>query len=203
MLAFDLCYSGSLKDAERVLAPLTQFRKPIMARLGPAQYVQLQRNSDEADAAGRGYYERSGFIRKIEPDLIEAVVSRMEAPHAEPGSIIFVHHGGAISRVKRDATAFWHRDARHTVLVDVDWDDPTDHAARDANIAWARDTWHMVEPFTDGFYVNTLAADDAHSRIRSTYGANYPKLVALKDKYDSTNLFRMNANVPPSQVKAT
>ncbi len=200
LLAFDICYCGPLKDAERVLAPLTQFRKPVMSQLGPAPYVQLQTSSDEADAVGRGYYERSGFIRSIEPDLIEATVARMEAPHSEPGAIIFVHHGGAISRVKPEATAFWHRDARHTVLVDVDWDDPTDHAARDANIAWARETWHMVEKFTDGFYVNTLAADDAHQRIRSTYGANYEKLVALKDKYDPTNLLRMNANVPPSKV---
>jgi hypothetical protein len=43
-----------------------------------------------------------------------------------------------------------------------------------------------------------MAADDPHARVRSTYGGNYPRLVELKGKYDPTNLFRMNANVPPS-----
>ena len=43
-----------------------------------------------------------------------------------------------------------------------------------------------------------MAADDPHQRVRATYGANYRRLVALKDKYDPTNLFRRNANVPPN-----
>jgi FAD/FMN-containing dehydrogenase len=121
----------------------------------------------------------------------------MEAPHPSSGAIVLVHQGGAISRVKPEATAFWHRDAGHSVLVDVDWDDPHDQAESARNINWARKAWKALEPLTDGFYVNTMAADDPHQRVRATYGANYPRLVALKDKYDPTNLFRRNANVAP------
>jgi FAD/FMN-containing dehydrogenase len=201
VLAFDLCYCGRAADAERVLAPLRRF-KPMRDAVGPAPYVQLQSGGDDANAAGRGYYERSGFLRHIEPALIDAVIARMQAPHPDNGEIVFVHHGGAIGRVKQDATAFWHRDARHTLLVDCDWDDPNDHAARDAAMAWSRETFHALEPFTDGFYVNTMAADDPQKRVRATYGNNYPMLVALKDRYDPTNLFRMNANVPPSKTPA-
>jgi FAD/FMN-containing dehydrogenase len=33
--------------------------------------------------------------------------------------------------------------------------------------------------------------------VRAGYGANYERLAALKAKYDPTNLFRMNQNIPP------
>ena len=132
-----------------------------------------------------------------EPGLIDASLAIIDEPHAA-GNLVFWQHGGAASRVKPDATAIWHRDAARSLLVDAAWDDPHDEHARDVGMQWARETWHKLEPYTDGFYVNTMAGDDPHQRVRSTYGGNYPRLVKLKDKYDPTNLFRLNANVPPS-----
>jgi FAD/FMN-containing dehydrogenase len=202
VLGFDICYCGPLKDAERVLAPLRAAGKPLRDTLAPTPYVKLQTLGDEGNAPGRGYYERSGFIRHLEPALIEAAVAHMEAPHPANGAIAFVHHGGAIGRVKPDATAFWHRNAQHSLIVDVDWDDPHDHAARESGIAWARETWRAVESFTDGFYVNTVSTDDAQRRVLAAYGDNYARLVKLKDQYDPTNLLRRNANVTPSAMKS-
>ena len=197
VIVFDVCYSGPVQQAERVLEPLRRFRKPIQDGLAPTTYVTLQASGDGGSAAGRGYYERSGFLRGIEPSLIDASLAIMDEPQAV-GELVFWQHGGAVSRVKPDATAVWHRDAARSLLVDADWDDPHDERARDTAMQWARETWHKLEPFTDGFYVNTMAGDDPHQRVRSTYGGNYPRLVKLKGQYDPTNLFRMNANVPPS-----
>jgi FAD/FMN-containing dehydrogenase len=197
VIAFDVCYSGAVQQAERVLEPLRRFRKPIQDALTPTTYVTLQASGDGGSAPGRGYYERSGFLRGIEPGLIDASLAIMDEPQAV-GELVFWQHGGAASRVKPDATAVWHRDAARSLLVDADWDDPHDERARDTAMQWARETWHKLEPFTDGFYVNTMAGDDPHQRVRSTYGGNYPRLVKLKGQYDPSNLFRMNANVPPS-----
>lgn len=199
VMVFDVCYSGAVQQAERVLEPLRRFRKPIQDGLAPTTYVTLQASGDGGSAAGRGYYERSGFLRGIEPGLIDASLAIMDEPQAV-GELVFWQHGGAASRVKPDATAVWHRDAARSLLVDADWDDPHDERARDTAMQWARETWHKLEPFTDGFYVNTMAGDDPHQRVRSTYGGNYPRLVKLKGQYDPTNLFRMNANVPPSMT---
>ena len=39
---------------------------------------------------------------------------------------------------------------------------------------------------------------------QAAYGPNYERLVALKNKYDPTNFFRMNHNIRPTiQAKST
>jgi hypothetical protein len=100
----------------------------------------------------------------------------------------------AISRIAADATAFPHRDIHATFLLDCDWQanvDPTAH------IAWLRKYWATLEPHTDGFYTNDVV-DETQKQIDDNYLGNYPRLVALKNKYDPTNLFRLNANVKPT-----
>jgi FAD/FMN-containing dehydrogenase len=45
--------------------------------------------------------------------------------------------------------------------------------------------------------VNYLGQEGA-DRVREAYGPNYQRLAALKKKYDPTNFFRLNQNIPPS-----
>jgi hypothetical protein len=58
-----------------------------------------------------------------------------------------------------------------------------------------------MRPFSTGAsYLNFTPEAD---RVRDGYGDNkYARLVALKDTYDPTNLFRLNQNVRPSQAAA-
>jgi FAD/FMN-containing dehydrogenase len=54
-----------------------------------------------------------------------------------------------------------------------------------------------LEPYSRGVYVN-FTSDDASERVRQAYtGQQWTRLTALKAKYDPTNFFRMNANIPP------
>ena len=47
-------------------------------------------------------------------------------------------------------------------------------------------------------YVNYLG-DEGEDRVRAAYSpAKYERLVALKTKYDPTNLFRLNQNIKPA-----
>jgi FAD/FMN-containing dehydrogenase len=91
------------------------------------------------------------------------------------------------------------RARRHGLSPDYDvisqWNDPAETAG---HIQWTREYWTAVEPFATGeVYVNHLDAEEA-TRIRAAYSGNYDRLVALKNKYDPTNLFRMNQNIRPT-----
>jgi len=106
----------------------------------------------------------------------------------------FQHDGGAINRIAADATAFPHRDINLTPLLVIDWpidSDPTEH------IAWLRQYWATIEPHTQGFYTNDLI-DETQAQVDRNYLGNYDRLVALKNRYDPSNLFRLNANVIPT-----
>jgi FAD/FMN-containing dehydrogenase len=192
-LAFDICYSGQVNNAELVLRPLRNSGKPIQDALQFAPYVKLQASMDNSFPYGRSYYFKSGFLHRIEPAMIEEAVGRYET--APPSTVIaFVQHGGAISRVRPDATAFSHRDAKHSVLVVGSWDDKS---KAEENTQWVRGVWTRIESMTDGFYVNEMSHEDPERKVRANYGANYDRLARLKAQYDPTNLFRLNANVRP------
>ena len=63
---------------------------------------------------------------------------------------------------------------------------------------WTRACFAALTPFLErGVYVNNLGEEGA-GRVRDAYGANYPRLAALKARYDPANLFRRNHNVPPA-----
>jgi hypothetical protein len=198
VILFSVCYSGPPERGPEVLKPLSAFGRPVLEALRPAPYVVLQSENDGGSPAGRGNYERSGFLAGIGAELLEIAVARMEAPHPPGARIVMTSEGGgAFARVAPAATAFQNRDARATVIVQGQWPDPRDQAAATAHMQWARQTFDLLAPHTKGFYVNTVAADDPLQRIRATYGANYQRLVALKRKYDPANLFQRNANIPP------
>ena len=43
------------------------------------------------------------------------------------------------------------------------------------------------------------AVDEGPDMMRSVFGANYHRLVELKNKYDPDNMFRHNQNIEPSR----
>ncbi len=188
---FEVCYCGSHRVGEKVLEPLMKFGKPIENHIGVKSYFELQTGDDEALRHGQRNYIKSGFIAGISAGLIEDMIDNYEG---HPSMWIFImHNGGAISDVAQDATAFAHRGAMGNLLVGATWQDP---AEDEANIARIRAYWKEVSDHVGGYYVN-LDNEDLKG-VPANYGSNYKRLVELKNKYDPTNLFRLNSNIKPS-----
>jgi Berberine and berberine like len=194
-VGFQVCYSGPANKADEIMRKIRgSGSKPILDLLKPVDYVALQRSGDIDDPRAIGSYTKTGYVKKISPALIDAMINGLEAHPDRSTTVGFQHIGGAISRVASDATAFPHRDIHATALLLVDWPaqvDPTPH------IAWLKHFWDTIVPHTDGFYTNDVV-DESQKQIDENYLGNYPRLLKLKNKYDPTNLFRLNANVVPT-----
>jgi hypothetical protein len=113
-----------------------------------------------------------------------------------PLTEMHIHHlGGAVSRIPSDATAFATRDAEFILNVVARTPDANGFGTV---VDWAR-------AVTDGLgadaraYVN-YTGEASVDRVRASYPeGTYDRLVTVKDRYDPTNLFRLNQNIKPSQ----
>jgi FAD/FMN-containing dehydrogenase len=64
--------------------------------------------------------------------------------------------------------------------------------------AWVDDLAGTVLQDADGAYVNFLN-DEGETGVRDAYpGATWDRLREIKGRYDPTNLFRLNQNIPPA-----
>ncbi|HUF74189.1 MAG TPA: FAD-binding protein [Gammaproteobacteria bacterium] len=193
-VGFSICYSGSLDRAEQYVNAIRSAGTPIFDDVGLMDYVSLQRSGDISEPRAIGSYTKTGFVESISPSLIDAMIDGFEEHPERMTNMAFQHCGGAISRVADDATAFPHRGIHVTALLLVDWPveiDPTRH------IDWLQQYWASVEPHTDGFYTNDVV-DETQSQVDENYLHNYPRLLELKNRYDPTNLLRLNANIVPT-----
>jgi FAD/FMN-containing dehydrogenase len=195
-VGYEAVYSGSPSEGERLLAPLEKLGKPLYDDLTLKTYVAAQGGAGKANPAPHetSNYWKSGFIAGLPANLADELVQRFESAPAIIEAVLLFRLGGAIERVSPDATAFWNRRIDYDMLLMASW---KDLSRNDENVALARTFWEGLEPFTRNYYINTDVAG-GEQRLRATYGGNYPRLVKLKDRYDPTNLFRLNANIKPS-----
>ena len=192
---FAMCYSGDPSGFERAIAPIRRLGTPMIEELGARDYVAVQRSGDIDDPRAMGMYTKSGFVSEIPAGLISAIVDRFQGHPTRMTQLFFQHGGGAIGRVAPAATAFPQRDVLANMLCLLAWrngDDPTEH------VRWIREYWTEIEPFTNGFYINDQELGHVAEVVQRNFRENHARLVAVKNRYDPTNLFRLNANVLPT-----
>ena len=193
------CYNGSPAGGEKALEPLRKLGQPVVAQFDLLPYVQMQRLVDSFTPEDQQYYEKSHFITDISDGVIDALIEGYRNTSSPGNLLFFQQQGNAANRVPLDATAYSHRDARYNLLLIARWADPGES---EIHFRWTRDLWEELEPYsTGGVYVNNVgrAADDGATMVRSSYGANYPRLAEQKKKYDPANLFRHNQNISPAE----
>jgi FAD/FMN-containing dehydrogenase len=195
VVIFPLVYCGDVAAGESAVAPVLRFGDPIASALGAQPYAGFQTAFDPLlTPGGRNYWKSNNFssLSDAALDVMIAAAARLPGPECE---IFVAQLGGAMGRVKPEATAFVGRDANYIMNVHGRWSDTRD----DERVrAWARQVFQDAAPHATGSgYVNFLTEDEA-DRVAASYGANYPRLQAVKQRFDPNNLFRMNLNIAPA-----
>ena len=197
-----VCWTGDDEEGQRTIAPIREVAQPVMDMVQPMPYVALQSMLDASGPHGTRAYMKAEFL----PGLDDAVIEKLARHGASrPGpltQLLLKPMGGAIGRVDGEESALGVRDAPwcyHALSLWQERDEDTERS----HIAWARELSQDLAPdATSGVYLN-FTSDVGEDRVRDMYGPErYARLVALKDRYDPTNVFHLNQNISPSASAA-
>ena len=187
-------YTGTVAQAEKLIAPVRAFGTVLGEHIGPQPYVQWEKAFDPLLTPGARNYWKSHNFTELADGALDSIVEfagKLPSPQCE----IFIGLiAGAPNRIAPDAMAYGHRDAKFVLNVHGRWDEAKDDRKC---IDWARDFFKASAPYASaGAYVNFMTAEES-DRIASAYGANYARLVEVKRKYDPDNVFHLNQNIKP------
>jgi FAD/FMN-containing dehydrogenase len=188
-----LCYAGEVEDGERAVAPFRALATPIVDMVKPSRYPEMYPPDDESYhpiATGR-----TMFIDSVDRAVADTIVEHLGATDAMMRVAQLRVLGGAMARVPADATAFAHRKSRILVNCAALYE----RADQEAVYApWVTGFAAALKQRDAGAYVNFLV-DEGEARIRDAYpGKTWDRLRSIKRRYDPTNFFRLNQNIPPA-----
>jgi len=192
IMAF-LVYAGDPADGERVIAPFRALAKPYADMLKPMSYPEIYQPEQE------GYHPvaagRTMFLDHVDRSIAETILDRLNASTGSMAVTQLRVLGGAMARVPADATTFAHRKSRIMANLAALYEKPEE---KETHETWVTDFAATLRQDDGGAYVNFLANVD-QAQIRAAYpGGTWDRLRPVKAKYDPTNLFRLNQNIPPS-----
>ena len=188
-------YMGSPKEGEKVLKSYRKLGKPIADLIRPKTFLRQQTLLDAGNPHGTKYYIRGRTMDEYNPDLIDVMMEKWRHSPGRHNTMRLIRFGGAIDDLAPDATAWPHRGAKWDLELGGSWIDP---ALSTKNIKWGKDYWDALSPYvSDRFYINEMM-DETQEEVAVSYGANYPRLVKIKNKYDPKNFFRLNGNIKPT-----
>ena len=190
-----LVYAGEAAAGERAVAPFRGLAQPIADMVGPKPYPAIFEGGGGDEEFHPVAVARTMFVDRIGRSAAETIVEQLQASTAMIAATQLRVLGGAAARVPADATAYAHRQSRIMVNVAALFGSPDEAPIHEPWVTGLADSLHQDD---HGAYVNFLG-DEGEGRIRAAYpGKTWDRLVAVKRRYDPTNLFRLNQNIPPA-----
>jgi FAD/FMN-containing dehydrogenase len=191
-----VCWTGDIEEGQRRIQPFRDL-EPLLDVVMAMPYADgVQRLIEPGNQAGFQNYWKADFLSELTDEAIDTMIENANKAASPFTQIVLEPLRGAVARVDDDAMALSHRDAPYAYHCIAMWQDPSESAT---HVGWAKSFGQAMQPFTRaGIFLN-FTSDQEEDTVRAAYGGSkYDRLVALKDKYDPENVFRLNPNIKPS-----
>jgi FAD/FMN-containing dehydrogenase len=192
-----LFWSGAQEDGETAIAPFRALARPLADFVRPMRYPEMFPPEEQPaeDAPKFIPSSRILFMKHVDKAVAQSIVDTIATVPSEMGVAQMRVLGGAMARVPAHATAFAFRDAPIMTVVAAIAFDP---AKKPGNEAWVDQFKASLDQGYQGAYVNFIN-DEGADRVRDAYPTEtWNRLAEIKRRYDPTNLFHRNQNVPPA-----
>ncbi|MGH2578421.1 MAG: BBE domain-containing protein, partial [Actinomycetota bacterium] len=193
-----MCYAGEFDAGERAYAPFRAL-EPVADMVRPMPYPEIYTLfGDEGEGPGPAQeVARSMFVDSVNRNEGEAILDHLQASTAPMAVAQLRVLGAAMARVPAEATAYAHRRRRVMVALGAVYERAEEAPTHEA---WVTAFADALSQGDAGVYVNFLG-DEGEERVREAYpGSTWDRLLAVKSRYDPTNLFRLNQNIPPERA---
>jgi FAD/FMN-containing dehydrogenase len=185
-----LVYAGPPEQGMKALAPFRALATPLADLMHPMSYREVYPPEDpdyHPLAAGR-----TMFVDAVDRASAETIVEVLTARAPQFGVAQIRVLGGAMARVAPDATAFAHRKRRIMINAAGLYERIEE---TDAQERWVEQYASRLQRGERGRYVNFLSKEGP-TGVRDAYpGETWDRLLAIKHRYDPTNLFHLNQNI--------
>jgi FAD/FMN-containing dehydrogenase len=188
-----MVFAGDAEAGVRAIAPIRALAPPLADMVHPIQYQEIYEAPD---------HPRPGFdagtnllVNAFTSGAPEAILEHLETSTAHVAYAQLRVLGGAMARVRNDATAFGHRGAKLMLNIAATYKNPDEGPEHKA---WVNSLATALSDGTCAAYVGFLG-DDGDQSVRRAYPpATLERLAEVKRRYDPDNLFRRNLNVHPA-----
>jgi FAD/FMN-containing dehydrogenase len=188
-------YFGPESDLASLLQPLTSVGAPIRVATQTLDYLDAVLHWAGCRDAASCTEPRSAFTAKsdyvaapLSPAAIATLVDAVSARQGQGrGALYLDASGGAINRVPKAATAFVHRDALFSIQ----------YTSVGGSAAWLTSLYAQMRPYVSGFAYQNYIDPQLHTWAHAYYGANLPRLQAIKRKVDPHGFFRFAQSIRP------
>ena len=193
-----LCHAGDATEAERLLRSLRKMATPMKDTVTHQAFADLAGKPQTATPDASFRCVAGTYRDELSDEVMDIILDRLSQAPADAVLGIDHYTHGEVCRPTPDATAFSlrRRGAVH-IRISLAWQDS---AASARLMPWADEASRLLRPSSgERIYANYQSYEGKGS-AQAVFGANHLRLVALKNKYDSTNLFRRNSNVEPRKA---
>jgi len=189
-----MVYAGDVAKGEQAMAPFRELATSYADMLRPMSYTEMYPPEE-------GEYHpvaaaRTMFLDYVDKSVAETILKHLQASTGMMAVAQLRVLGGATARVPEDATAYAHRNSKIMANLAALYEKPEDKPTHEA---WATEFEKSIQQSDKGAYVNFINSV-GEDELRAAYpGSTLEKLRQVKAKYDPTNLFRLNQNIPPAK----